>query len=445
MGTFRTWGANLLALILLISVSPNAGLAGSAHGDEMGELRDEIRRLKQKTGDLERKLDEVEATGKEERGAIEARVEEAAPGKAVEGALSRYWGDSRALVTGYGFAGYQWDDGSDENSFNAAFVPIALFRINDRILFEAEVEFELEDNQVEVGLEYALADIILTDNITLSAGKFLLPFNEFAERLHPAWINKLVSFPSPYEGANRIVPFTELGAQLRGGVDMGKAGLFDYAIYVANGPRFDTGEAEEGEEPSGHAITRSLEDDAEEEPSEDEGVPYGARLAKNFEDLNRGKAYGARVGFLPLPPDGKMGRLRLGASTYNGQANENNWYYAWGIDASYRYDLWELRGEYLHGTLDRRGQDDTREGWYVQGSYELSRVLPAPLDRLEVITRYSGANRLGSDPLRKPRQVAVGFDYWLTPSVALKLEYDHNLPSDASDSNRVLSQVAVGF
>ena len=37
----------------------------------------------------------------------------------------------------------------------------------------------------DVGLEYAQADIFATDNLQIVVGKFLLPFGDFPEDLHP--------------------------------------------------------------------------------------------------------------------------------------------------------------------------------------------------------------------------------------------------------------------
>jgi hypothetical protein len=44
-----------------------------------------------------------------------------------------------------------------------------------------------------------------------------------------------------------------------------------------------------------------------------------------------------------------------------------------------------------------------------------------------------------------PRQYSIGFDYWLTPSVAFKLEYDRDLPRGAPNDDEIHTQLAVGF
>ncbi len=73
-----------------------------------------------------------------------------------------------------------------------------LFQFMDRVLFEVELEFELTGGVTETGLEYAQLDFLLNDNITLTGGKFLVPFGVFGERLHPTWINKFPTSPPLY-------------------------------------------------------------------------------------------------------------------------------------------------------------------------------------------------------------------------------------------------------
>lgn len=44
-------------------------------------------------------------------------------------------------------------------------------------------------------LEYAQIDFLATDHLTITAGRFLTPFNIFNERLSPIWIHKFVDAP----------------------------------------------------------------------------------------------------------------------------------------------------------------------------------------------------------------------------------------------------------
>src|SRR5229473_1003747 len=97
---------------------------------------------------------------------------------------------------------------------------------------------------------------------------------------------------------------------------------------------------------------------------------------------------------------------------------------------------------------------DNRQGWYVQAGYFLTGVHPdflgatlnKYLTRLEPIVRYSGVNQRGivvddvsmvpalgsngSPSIFSPhaREVALGLDYWIAPSIVWQTEFDIELP-----------------
>ena len=97
---------------------------------------------------------------------------------------------------------------------------------------------------------------------------------------------------------------------------------------------------------------------------------------------------------------------------------------------------------------------DKRQGWYIQFGYFLQ-GLPLPqlplglnryIDNLEPIIRYSGVNQRaivaneistvpevgfsGSPSIFTPhaREVALGIDYWIEPSIVWQTEFDTELP-----------------
>ncbi len=397
--------------------------------EEMRRLRDENERNRQRMEDLERKLQQIEAKDQQNQTEIEAKVAREVEKQGSDGPrryLERYFGENRFVLTGWGAASYEWQRNSNTNTFAATLAPILLFRMTDRVLFEAEPEFELEDDgDTEVNLEYAQADIFLNDYMTAVGGKFLLPFGQFIEQLHPAWINKLASAPLPFREPEEggLLPYSNVGFQMRGGAQLfDREGLdLAYTAYIANGPRYDSDEV-------------------------------GALLNPNNLDNNRGKGYGARLALYPLPLDNPVGRLMLGASTFDGKWDEggNFWFTSWGLDLAYQLAELEVRAEYVR-TMRQMPADvgnDDREGWYAQAAYKLSAVGIAYLDRVEIVARYAGVNQRAvtdEELLPHPRQVAVGFDYWITPSVAWKLEYDRDLPENAPSDDAVRTQIAVGF
>src|SRR5208282_2990695 len=127
---------------------------------------------------------------------------------------------------------------------------------------------------------------------------------------------------------------------------------------------------------------------------------------------------GARFRIYPLPLDSGMGRLELGASTYNGKWANGNWYNSWGVDFNYFTGNLQTRGEWLESYRQMpMGQAaDNRQGWYVQAGYFLNGIdvpgLPARLDdyihRFEPLVRYSGINGPPATSRPPPRKVARG-------------------------------------
>ena len=130
----------------------------------------------------------------------------------------------------------------------------------------------MEDGSTTVALEYADVSYLLNDYITLGAGKFLSPFGIFRERLHPKWINKLPNQPLGYaSGASRLAPSTQIGAQVRGGIPLIGDSKMGYTLYASNGPILQTAANNAGQ------------------------ISF-----KNTDDNSGNKAFGGRIGFLPI-------------------------------------------------------------------------------------------------------------------------------------------------
>jgi predicted porin len=182
-------------------------------------------------------------------------------------------------------------------------------------------------------------------------------------------------------------------------------------------------------------------------------------------DNNQGKGFGARFGLDLLPIDYQMGRFHVSVSTQDGtwdarvvksgnnKPGDDLWYTSWGIAADYQKLPFELRGEYLSSTRNMGPlPDDKREGWYLEGSYLLSRLPVDYLNRMELVARWSAVNQNAIVPddsftafTRKPREIALGLDYWLGPKQVVKLEYKRVMQHEARDFNAILTSFAYGF
>jgi hypothetical protein len=333
------------------------------------------------------------------------------------------------LVTGYGTVGYAArPQGDKENQFTASFSPILLFQFQDRILFEAEFEFELTEGVTETGLEYAQLDYVATDNLTLSAGKFLVPFGVFGERIHPTWINKFPSSPPIYGhhvaqfGVEPLMPIlSDIGVMGRATVAPGPWQL-SLNAYITQGP----------------ALEGELEEPGEGE--EDFHAPEFAFPASSS-DNNTGKMPGFRVD-IALPP-----WFEVNGSFLNGDYDEEGVldFTGWNIAGEVRYKGFEARGEYLQVRQEIETLEGfpilRRHGFYGQASYRIGPWEPVFRwtqvldDKLDGVVVGDGA-----------RQFGFGLDYWFSPSVALMAGFELNDEEGPEiDNNRILVHVAFGY
>ncbi|MEO6064756.1 MAG: hypothetical protein ABIP49_03110, partial [Lysobacterales bacterium] len=265
------------------------------------------------------------------------------------------------------------------------------------------------------------------------AGQFLTPFGQFPERLHPAWINKLPDFPLIYQEEGGLVPFSNLGVELRGAVPV-KSTKFNYAVYVANGSALNT-----------------------EDPDE-----AGQLVGENFSDNNGNKAVGGRIGFLPIP------QLEIGYSIQSAEVGAGDFSgtsaLLQGVDVSYQRD-----SEALRGTLDLRAEwiwssvdtatydfdgslgfgpvtfDNKRSGGYVQAAYRPTK-LGGWIKNVEGVCRYDLIDQPSGAPGSFDEQrVTFGLNYWFGPSAVLKTAYQLDDSAEGGNRNGFFIQAAVGF
>ena len=310
------------------------------------------------------------------------------------------------------------------SKFDAAFSPILLWHINDRLLFEGEVEYELNDdgtNSTKTNLEYAQLSYLLNDYVTIGAGKFLSPMNIFVERYEPKWINKLPDTPlAIYDG---ILPESHVGAQVRGIIPVGSA-RFNIAAYVSNAPSTDS--------------TGSLEFD-------------------NFKPAaSNGKAVGGRIGFMPcqyleIGYGLQQSKVRLDGDPSDADYNS----LLQSVDLSTSFEKangrFALQSQYAWSQVGKKadfGVNANRSGGYAQVSYRGKKWSMDVLNRLEVIVRVDRMTQpdpTATDAFNEKR-VTFGLDYWLTARTVLKTAYELDRQTNGhAGSNSILLGVATGF
>jgi hypothetical protein len=343
--------------------------------------------------------------------------------------MDRYLGSHQFTWNGAVAGDFIYDRGNNTNTFALTFEPLVIYRLNDWMSFEGELEAALpQGSDASFGLPVAM---FLNDYLQVNAGIFYQPFGDWYEAQSALWVNRFITAPLLY-GAEATVPPTELGLQLRGGLQWGALGQdIDYTTWVANGPGFDS------------SLPQPV-------------VGQTLNPVNNIQINTNGKAFGTRLRFYPFPLDTNLGRLELGASTYDGKWLNGPWFNAWGIDYAYLNGNLQTRGEYVqtYRQMPTGSGPDNRQGWYVQLGYFLQGIplpqLPYCMDeqfhKLELLARYSGVNQhaivsdeissqpelgfSGSPAIFSPhaREVALGIDYWIEPSIVWQTEFDLELP-----------------
>lgn len=330
------------------------------------------------------------------------------------------------VITGFADVLYSKTEGQNGTFKLGSFSPIFLFRMGDKALFEGELElgFEREESGeivTEVDLEYAQIDYAFTDHLTGIVGRFLSPLGTFPEKLHAAWINKLPTFPLPYE--EPIVPFNDLGVQARGAFRLGPSTLA-YAAYVGNGPGSRDVEIAPG--------VFEQEIDFEANALETNGTVTG----------------GGRIGFFhPFSPGHDVEFGVSGAGGPWDQSGDLMWS-ALVVDAAVHWTSdFEIRGEFLQTWQQTAGGGTlTPVGWWAQAAYKLGGIatdLPL-INQVELVFRYSFVDTERTETAT--HQYAMGLIYYLTNTLQLKADYEIvGGGGETVGNNRFNIQAAYGF
>ena len=342
----------------------------------------------------------------------------------------------RFTLAGYGDVSYfQTSDLAPEgvnSNVQARFVPIFLFQLSEKIHIEAELEFSLDETgATEVEMEYADLHYFLNNNTTITAGKFLLPFGQFGPNLHPSWINKLATPPGIYGhgGNGALVPLipvlSDTGIDVRNVFILGSSRLFT-DFYVVSGPREESATAEHSEIKAG---------------GHDEAFP-AIELESALGDNNGSMAVGGRVALAFLP------RWEVGFSFYRGAYDDAGQldYRATALDVNWIGSYAGVRGEWIKTRTDFLDTEDgfvdvfDRDGWYLQGNWQLRQLGKNWLNPVELVLRRSAINGASGG-----KRWTYGMDYWLEASAALKVAYETTRLDDGDEDSRLLLQLAFGF
>lgn len=414
----------LSIVILLITATP---VLAQTDASRIAELEAKMTLLADQLAELRTELDQAVADGETgtvgEMQSLRTEVAEtrqlALKATRTRNVMTR--SSSTTHMAGYASADFI-SPKNGNSAFTANFNPMFHYQWKDRILWEAELAFELQESgETEVELEYTTIDIFLNDNVIFLAGKFLSPLGNFRQNIHPSWINKLPSAP-PGFGHDGAAPIAEVGVQLRGGFNIGEQSKLTYAGYIGNGPIL------EGEG----------------------GEIHGINAGGFAGDADGKKVFGGRVTYLPFP------RLEIGVSSAFGDAavTEDDGlpvagdplrnYRAFGFDFTYQWKDFDFRGEYISqdvadSALSIAAEGGKWETWYAQGALRFGDA------NWEGVLRY--ADYTTPHPSLSQEQWALGLVYLISPSALIKASYESNkgLAGEMTDDDRWLLQVAYGY
>ncbi|VAW00556.1 hypothetical protein MNBD_ALPHA01-856 [hydrothermal vent metagenome] len=437
---FRKNFLSALLLVGMVFVNANSAQSQESEIDFKNKIRElearisGLEQLKQELQDLKKRLEDREntVTAKEEK--LDTEIKSM---KSLRKKLSVGEAEPAAKwhLAGYADVGFEAVSGDNRDSFvSGKFNPVFHFQYKDWLIFESELEIQTDaDGATSIEVEYSQLDFLLHDNMTLVVGKFLSPIGQFQERLHPSWINRSMNAP-PGFGHGGVQPTSEVGAMLRGGVQVSEDFIFTYSTFVGNGPRFGHDEDELELEGTGR--------------DNDSNKAFGGRLAfVHQSSFELGLSYmdagiNSEAGILP---DGDIELARKGD------------YRLWGADVAYSRGPWDIRAEYLNarnspvgGTLAGGFDVTDWEAWYGQLAYRLSGISENPVvGKIEPVLRYGEFRVTVGDALQlsAEKRWNIGVNYWLAPTIVVKtgIEGRNYILTSRTDETRYKIQMAYGF
>jgi hypothetical protein len=292
-----------------------------------------------------------------------------------------------------GGAGFLSSTNGGTNVLQPVLAPVLVVPLGDRWLIESradlrEVYFQQGPggpytNEGFATLEYLQLDYNANSHLTITAGRFLTPFNIFNERISPIWISKLQD--APYVAAIGTGQGYSDGFMLRGNVVSTQNYAINYEAYFST--------------------------------------------LSTINKLTSERGAGYRLGaFFP------KARLEVGTSyrrTLQGEHTNSE-----GVDLTwvpYRAPL-QVRGEWAHS--------QSGFGYWIQGSYRLSHFKGenSAIGRLEPVFRMQQFFRTAeipfdSLPTTNAQQPTFGLNYYLPHEVRLNAGYGRQFNAQTTDTN----------
>ncbi len=310
---------------------------------------------------------------------------------------------SAPVLTGFVGFGSSFEPGQQQ--LLPTFAPILLVPLGDRILIEAEPEFEGTYNHRsgqpwshtwEKGIEYAQADVFVNRYVTLVGGRFLTPFGIYNERLHSGWIRNLQTAPfiTAFEASDSN------GGMVRGAIPLNGTMNVNYSGFYS----------------------------------------VSSDTAWFLSD----RAAGGRVGFF-LP----RARLEVGASFQRKLGDERRNLQAADFTWQLKPIPLDVRGEFARDPV-------IGKGYWIEGAYRMGKVpfLKAFMKKSQAEVRMEQfwvspllASATDTEEIETPtsdaKRVFAGWSYWIRPDIRTNFAYGREFNS--TDGNRNLWTMGLTY
>jgi hypothetical protein len=410
-----------------LSKQPPAGAAFDKLQQETAALKTRAVQAARRDEELARAIDDLI-----ERQDAEERYGPRLPATLKELFLPTRPNETALSIYGQLFGGYQEINGRPGKFLTPDFAPYFLLQLNDHFLLEANVDI----TRAGIDVPTAQADWIVSDWLTVVAGRYLTPIGFFNERINHEWINKLPDVPLMFRQVSPLISTD--GLQLRGAAYLGCSPVkIEYSLYGGNGLQLANAPT---------TLTQAA----------DLGALVGAP------DEVAAAAWGGRLG-LWLPEWGITGGIS-GYFNDRWAPGATDHIRLWQLDAGYHQGNWDFRFEYAdlyQQAASFIGNNIRRRGLYAQIAYRPYHASHELLQKTEIVFRYSMARFHGIDPtlldlgafgspLDVPvdrNQYTIGLNYYFYPSMALRLAYEINRelgPVQLND-NAFLAQLVWAF
>ncbi len=420
-------------------------------------------RLKKQIDELNAKVDAAKKKDEEQRTADAEKLGEIdkKASSAFDLADALRWGTTHLFFAGTAHVDYTYTlparntTQRSSSVFSAGLELDAIWKVNDWIYFEGGADFELNSqNSTDTSLALCDVSFVLNDYMVLRGGLMPTAFSRFKETLDPAWINKMVDAPL----LEAIVPDTTVGIEARGAVPLGPMKML-YALYMFNDPILNT----------------------------DDPVLNGTVSFDNYQGFDDIPGFGAKVGFLLLPELEVGGAFMWSKVGNRGTDFRQTDLFALDLYARFQkkteigsFDAqaeWAMqhvrRATYIgiQNGVDAAGNPiqtilfgplrytNEKQSGYFQVSYRPTQAENEIVKNFEFVVRTDWLGlpkRAAQGNNTDTNRVAAGIDYWFTPSIVLKAEYEYasiyghtNLQSGTktkdTESHTLTFQVGMGF